>query len=119
MKHLCLPASYARLSEKEACETIGGGDFRTAWDDFTDHLQFGDFVMGGGLLSFSITFVPMLLFNVVKTGFNFVVSAYDTIADLFHFSHEERDMVQYISDQQRREEEKEQAQSAPGPKSVF
>ena len=49
----------------------------------------------------------MLLFNVVKTGFNFVVSAYDTIADLFHFSHEERDMVQYISDQQRREEEKE------------
>ena len=39
----------------------------------------------------------MLLFNVVKTGFNFVVSAYDTIADLFHFSHEERDMVQYIS----------------------
>ena len=65
------------------------------------------------------TFVPMLLFNVVKTGFNFVVSAYDTIADLFHFSHEERDMVQYISDQQRREEEKEQAQSAPGPKSVF
>ena len=56
----------------------------------------------------------MLLFNVVKTGFNFVVSAYDTIADLFHFSHEERDMVQYISDQQqRREEEKEQAQSAP------
>ena len=68
---------------------------------------------------FSFTFVPMLLFNVVKTGFNFVVSAYDTIADLFHFSHEERDMVQYISDQQRREEEKEQAQSAPGPKSVF
>ena len=62
----------------------------------------------------------MLLFNVVKTGFNFVVSAYDTIADLFHFSHEERDMVQYISEQQqRREEEKEQAQSAPGPKPVF
>ena len=71
------------------------------------------------LISLSFTFVPMLLFNVVKTGFNFVVSAYDTIADLFHFSHEEREMVQYISDQQRREEEKEQAQSAPGPKPVF
>ncbi len=55
----------------------------------------------------------MLLFNVVKTGFNFVVSAYDTIADLFHFSHEERDMVQYISDQQRREEEKGSVRSRP------
>ena len=31
----------------------------------------------------------------------------------------EREMVQYISDQQRREEEKEQAQPAPGPKPVF
>ena len=77
------------------------------------------FFFSGGLISLSFTFVPMLLFNVVKTGFNFVVSAYDTIADLFHFSHEERDMVQYISDQQRREEEKEQAQSAPDPKPVF
>ena len=26
MKHLCFPASYARLSEEEQCETIGGGD---------------------------------------------------------------------------------------------
>lgn len=77
------------------------------------------FSLAVGLISLSFTFVPMLLFNVVKTGFNFVVSAYDTIADLFHFSHEERDMVQYISDQQRREEEKEQAQPAPGPKPVF
>ena len=49
-----------------------------------------------------------------------MVSAYDTIADLFHFSHEERDMVQYISDQQRREEEKEQAQLRfPARKPVF
>ena len=120
MKHLCFPASYARLSQEEQCETIGGGDLRSAWSTFTDNLHFGDFSMGSGLLTFSISFVPMLLFNVVKTGFNFVVSAYDTIADLFHFSHEERDMVQYISDQQqRREEEKEQAQSAPGPKPVF
>ena len=55
----------------------------------------------------------MLLFNVVKTGFNFVVSAYDTIADLFHFSHEERDMVQYISDQQRREKRKSRLSPLP------
>ena len=73
MKHLCFPASYARLSEEEQCETIGGGDLRSAWSTFTDNLHFGDFSMGSGLLTFSISFVPMLLFNVVKTGFNFVV----------------------------------------------
>ena len=101
MKNLQMPHSYISVSEEEL-RSISG-----------------DLFFSGGLISLSFTFVPMLLFNVVKTGFNFVVSAYDTIADLFHFSHEERDMVQYISDQQRREEEKEQAQSAPGPKPVF
>ena len=119
MKKLQLPSSYAVLSEEEQRTVSGGGELKDSLDDFFGSLHLYDFTMGGGLISFSITFVPMLLFNVVKTGFNFVVSAYDTIADLFHFSHEERDMVQYISDQQRREEEKEQAQSAPGPKPVF
>ena len=119
MKKLQLPASYAALSPEEQRTAFGGSEFGDAVGSFFDNLHFGDFFWEGGLLSFPFTFVPMLLFNVVKTGFNFVVSAYDTIADLFHFSHEERDMVQYISDQQRREEEKEQAQSAPGPKSVF
>ena len=46
MKHLCFPASYARLSEEEQCETIGGGDLRSAWSTFTDNLHFGDFSMG-------------------------------------------------------------------------
>ena len=40
MKHLCFPASYARLSEEEQCETIGGGDLRSAWSTFTDNLHF-------------------------------------------------------------------------------
>ena len=97
----------------------GGGPLGDALDLFFSNLRLDDLFFSGGLISLSFTFVPMLLFNVVKTGFNFVVSAYDTIADLFHFSHEEREMVQYISDQQRREEEKEQAQPAPGPKPVF
>ena len=69
MKHLCFPASYARLSEEEQCETIGGGDLRSAWSTFTDNLHFGDFSMGSGLLTFSISFVPMLLFNVIRTGY--------------------------------------------------
>ena len=79
MKPLHLPASYARLSEQEARETIGGGDFRTAWNTFTDNLHFGDFVMGGGLLSFSISFVPMLLFNVIRTGYRVAEGIYDAI----------------------------------------
>lgn len=45
MKHLCFPASYARLSEEEQCETIGGGDLQRAWSTFTDNLHFGDFSM--------------------------------------------------------------------------
>ena len=119
MKNLQMPHSYISVSEEELRSISGGGPLGDALDLFFSNLRLDDLFFSGGLISLSFTFVPMLLFNVVKTGFNFVVSAYDTIADLFHFSHEERDMVQYNSDQQRREEEKEQAQSAPGPKPVF
>lgn len=105
MKHLCLPASYARLSEKEACETIGGGDFRTAWDDFTDHLQFGDFVMGGGLLSFSITFVPMLLFNVVLTGYRVAEKLYDSFVARTGRSDETLNALQNYTDAMRQKKE--------------
>ena len=102
MKHLCLPASYARLSEKEACETIGGGDFRTAWDDFTDHLQFGDFVMGGGLLSFSITFVPMLLFTAVKNTVSFAYRVYNKLlaSSIFRLGTSTSETVQHLAAQQ-------------------
>ena len=120
MKNLQMPHSYISVSEEELRSISGGGPLGDALDLFFSNLRLDDLFFSGGLISLSFTFVPMLLFNVVKTGFSFVVSAYDTIADLFHFSHEEREMVQYISDQQqRREEEKEQAQSAPGPKPVF
>ena len=117
MKNLQMPHS-----EEEQRSISGGGPLGDALDLFFNNLRLDDLFFSGGLISLSFTFVPMLLFNVVKTGFSFVVSAYDTIADLFHFSHEERDMVQYISDQQQRREEKkeqEQAQSASGPKPVF
>ena len=79
MKHLCFPASYARLSEEEQCETIGGGDLRSAWSTFTDNLHFGDFSMGSGLLTFSISFVPMLLFNVIRTGYRAAETIYNKL----------------------------------------
>ena len=101
MKNLQMPHSYISVSEEELRSISGGGPLGDALDLFFSNLRLDDLFFSGGLISLSFTFVPMLLFNVVKTGFNFVVSAYDTIADLFHFSHEERDMVQYISDQQQ------------------
>ena len=72
MKRIQMPSSYAVVTEEEKALLGGGGAFRDAWTSFTDHLHFNDFFMGGGLLSFSISFVPMLLFNVVKAGFNVV-----------------------------------------------
>ena len=119
MKNLQMPHSYISVSEEELRSISGGGPLGDALDLFFSNLRLDDIFFGGGLISFSFTFVPLLLFNVVKTGFNFVVGAYDTLSNLFHFSREEKEMVEYLSDQQRREEEKEQAQSAPGPKSVF
>ena len=108
MKKLQLPASYAALSPEEQRTAFGGSEFGDAVGSFFDNLHFGDFFWEGGLLSFSFTFVPLLLFNVVKTGFNFVVGAYDTLSNLFHFSREEKEMVEYLSDQQQR---KQQAQN--------
>lgn len=83
MKSIRMPSSYAVLTEEEKSHLGGGGAFKDAWNSFTDHLQFNDFFFGGGLLTVSISFVPMLLFNVVKTGFNVVRSISDGISSLF------------------------------------
>lgn len=69
MTRIQMPSSYAVVTEEEKSLVEGGGAFKDAWNSFTDHLHFNDFFFGGGLLSVSISFVPMLLFNVVKTGF--------------------------------------------------
>ena len=76
MKKLQLPSSYAVLSEEEQRTVSGGGDFKDAVNDFLDHLHLQDLILGRGLISFSISFVPML-FTVVKTGFNVAVKIYD------------------------------------------
>ena len=108
MKNLQMPHSYISVSEEELRSISGGGPLGDALDLFFSNLRLDDIFFGGGLISFSFTFVPLLLFNVVKTGFNFVVSAYDTLSNLFHFSREEKEMVEYLSDQQQR---KQQAQN--------
>ena len=108
MKNLQMPHSYISVSEEELRSISGGGPLGDALDLFFSNLRLDDLFFSGGLISLSFTFVPMLLFNVVKTGFNFVVGAYDTLSNMFHFSREEKEMVEYLSDQQQR---KQQAQN--------
>lgn len=111
MKHLHLPASYAALSEEEAHTVIGGGEFHDAWSNFTDHLQFGDFVMGGGLLSFSISFVPMLLFKVVLTGYRAAQTIYQQVGSMFGYQSKTLNTIQSITDDVQTERAKRQNQT--------
>ena len=68
MENLRMPASYATLPEEELPEIFGGGELGDALDSFTDNLHLDDFFFQGGILSISISFVPLLLFNVVVSG---------------------------------------------------
>ena len=68
MKKLQLPSSYAALSPEEQRAAFGGGEFGNAAGSFFDNLHFNDFFWDGGLISFSFTFVPMLLFRMIKVG---------------------------------------------------
>lgn len=97
MKHLCLPASYAFLSEEEQHQVVGGGEFRDAWDNFKNHAQFGDLVMGNGLLSFSVSFVPTLLLNVVLTGYRAVNVLYNKVGSLFGYQNQTMNTIQNIT----------------------
>ena len=76
MKRIQMPSSYAVVTEEEKELLGGGGAFRDVWDSFTDHLRLNDFFFRGGLLSLSISFIPMLLFNVVKAGFHVAVNVH-------------------------------------------
>ena len=69
MKNLQMPHSYISVSEEELRSISGGGPLGDALDLFFSNLRLDDLFFSGGLISLSFTFVPMLLFNVVKTGF--------------------------------------------------
>ena len=68
MKNLQMPHSYASVPEEELYSISGGGPLGDALDLFFSNLRLDDFFFGGGLISFSFTFVPMLLFRMIKTG---------------------------------------------------
>lgn len=94
MRELQLPSSYAILPEEEQRMISGGGELGDALDSFFEHLHLDDLFFGSGLISFSISFVPMLLFNVVKTGVSFAFRVYDELSGFFGFSNETVDAIQ-------------------------
>lgn len=102
MKKLQLPSSYAVLSEEEQRTVSGGGKLKDSLDDFFGSLHLYDFTMGGGLISFSITFVPMLLFTAVKNTVSFAYRIYNKLlaSSIFRLGTSTSETVQHLAAQQ-------------------
>ena len=105
MKNLQMPSSYALIPQEEQREVIGGGEFGDALNSFFDNLHLRDFFLGGGLISFSFTFVPMLLFNAVKTGVVFGFKVYNTLSKWLGFRDDTVESAQRYAQQRRAEDE--------------
>lgn len=106
MKKLQLPSSYAALSPEEQFAAFGGSEFGDAVGSFFDNLQFNDFFWNGGLFSFSFTFVPMLLFRVIKTGVQTGIKLSQQIGRLLGITREATvTAVQYLDNTQQRNDQ--------------
>lgn len=82
MKTLQMPASYAALSEQEQRCAIGGGELTDALGSFFSSIHLDDFIFGNAFIALSFTFVPALLFNVVRVGFGLVKAISHNISGL-------------------------------------
>lgn len=106
MKKLQLPSSYAALSPEEQFAAFGGSEFGDAVGSFFDNLHFNDFFWNGGLISFSFTFVPMLLFRVIKTGVQTGIKLSQQIGRLLGITREATvTAVQYLDNTQQRNDQ--------------
>ncbi len=104
MKKLQLPSSYAALSPEEQRAAFGGGEFGDAIGSFFDSLHFNDFFWNGGLISFSFTFVPMLLFRMVKAGVQTGIKISQQIGRLLGITHDATaTAVQYLDNEQQKD----------------
>lgn len=71
-----------------------------------DNLHFNDFFWNGGLISFSFTFVPMLLFRVIKTGVQTGIKLSQQIGRLLGITREATvTAVQYLDNTQQRNDQ--------------
>ena len=103
MKKLQLPSSYAALSPEEQRAAFGGSEFGDAFSSFFDNLHLNDFFWNGGLISFSFTFVPMLLFRMIKAGVQTGIKISQQIGRLLGITRETAvTAVQYLDSAQQR-----------------
>lgn len=84
MKKLQMPSSYAVLSAEEQRAACGGGEFSDAVSDFFNNLHLDDFFYGNDLISISISFVPMLLFQAVKLGVTASIAIYNELSNFLN-----------------------------------
>ena len=104
MKKLQLPSSYAALSPEEQYAAFGGSEFGDAVGSFFDNLHLNDFFWNGGLISFSFTFVPMLLFRMIKAGVQTGIKISQQIGRLLGITREATvTAVQYLDHAQQKD----------------
>ena len=84
MKRLQMPSSYAALSVEEQHAVCGGGEFTDAVADFFNNLHFDDFFYGDNVISISVSFVPMLLFQAVKLGITAGIAIYNDVSNFLN-----------------------------------
>lgn len=82
MENLNFPAYYAPVSSEEEQTIVGGGELSDALGDFFGNLHFADFVFSGTFIAVSFTFVPLLLFNVIKAGYGLAHTVSSNISAL-------------------------------------
>lgn len=105
MKNLQMPHSYISVSEEEQRSISGGGPLGDALDLFFNNLRLDDLFFSGGLISLSFTFVPMLLFNVVRTGYRVAEKLYDSFVARTGRSDETLNALQNYTDAMRQKKE--------------
>lgn len=105
MKNLQMPHSYISVSEEELRSISGGGPLGDALDLFFSNLRLDDLFFSGGLISLSFTFVPMLLFNVVRTGYRVAEKLYDSFVAHTGCSDETLNALQSYTDAMRQKKE--------------
>ena len=105
MEKLRMPASYATLPEEELPEIFGGGDWEMHWTALRDNLHLDDFFLQGGILSISISFVPLLLFNVVVSGYRFVENIYKNLSNWFGYHDDTFSAVSSFTDEMRQKQQ--------------
>ena len=119
MKELQLPHACTFVSEEELHTISGGGPLVDALDLFFANLHLDDFFFGGGLISFSFTFVPMLLFRMIKVGVQTGIKLYQQFTRLIGVTSEAAaTTVQYLDSVQQQRKDRPVTNSLPQPFSL-